>query len=79
MSLGDALMNKTIHAIFKNGVFRPLESIDLPEKSEVEFELKLADKKEGWPDGYFQQTAGAFSDETFERPEQGAMPSRGDW
>ena len=63
VSLGDALMNKTIHAIFEKGVFRPLESIDLPEKSKVEFELKLADTKVGWPEGYFQQTAGAFADD----------------
>lgn len=54
-------MNKTIHAVFENGVFRPIESIDLPEKSEVEFELRLVAKKDSWPEGYFQQTAGAFT------------------
>ena len=31
---------KTIHAIFENGVFRPLEKVDLPERCEVEFELR---------------------------------------
>ncbi len=59
--------------------FRPTESIDLPEKSEVEFELKLVEKKEAWPEGYFQQTAGVFADEPFERPEQGTMPNRDAW
>ncbi len=29
---------KTIHAIYANGVFQPLERVDLPEASEVEFE-----------------------------------------
>jgi predicted DNA-binding antitoxin AbrB/MazE fold protein len=28
----------TIHAVYENGVFRPLEKVDLPEKCEVEFE-----------------------------------------
>jgi predicted DNA-binding antitoxin AbrB/MazE fold protein len=72
-------MNKTIHAVFENGVFRPIESVDLPEKSEVEIELKLVAKKDVWPEGYFQQTAGAFADETFERQSQGSLPCRGEW
>lgn len=29
---------KTIHAVFEKGVFRPLETVELPEKTEVEFE-----------------------------------------
>ena len=28
---------KTVHAIYENGVFRPLEDIDLPDRTEVEF------------------------------------------
>ncbi len=28
----------TIRAVYENGVFRPMEPIDLPEKSVVEFE-----------------------------------------
>jgi len=27
---------KTIHAVYENGVFRPLEAVDLPESCEVE-------------------------------------------
>ena len=77
--LGVTGMNKTIHAVFENGVFRPIESVDLPEKSEVEFELRLVAKKDAWPEGYFQQTAGAFANEPFERPSQGTMPRRDDW
>ena len=34
-------MTKTIHAIFANGVFRPVEPVDLPEQSPVEFEVRL--------------------------------------
>ena len=28
----------TVHAIYENGVFRPLGQVDLPDRSEVEFE-----------------------------------------
>jgi predicted DNA-binding antitoxin AbrB/MazE fold protein len=72
-------MNKTIHAVFENGVFRPIEYVDLPERSEVEFEPRLISKKDVWPEDYFEQTAGAFADETFERPSQGLLKSRGEW
>ena len=30
----------TIHAIYENGVFRPLDPIDLPERCEVEVEVR---------------------------------------
>ncbi len=33
--------HKTIRAIFENGLFRPLDLVDLPDKTEVEFELCL--------------------------------------
>ncbi len=72
-------MNKTIHAVFENGVFRPTEAVDLPEKSEVEFELRLVEKKDEWPEGYFQQTAGALAGEPFERSSQGTLPSQSNW
>lgn len=29
---------KTVHAVFEHGVFRPLETVELAEKTEVEFE-----------------------------------------
>ena len=77
---GDVVsMNKTIQAAFENGVFRPVEVVDLPEHAKVEFEPRLVANKEKWPEGYFQQTAGAFEGENFERPSQGAIPNRGQW
>lgn len=33
---------KTIDAIYENGVFRPLEPVDLPDNSRVRFEPELA-------------------------------------
>ena len=33
-------MTKTIHAIYDNGVFRPIEAVDLPDHCEVEFEVR---------------------------------------
>jgi predicted DNA-binding antitoxin AbrB/MazE fold protein len=29
---------KTIHAIYKNGIFRPLDEVELPDDCQVEFE-----------------------------------------
>jgi predicted DNA-binding antitoxin AbrB/MazE fold protein len=29
---------KTIHAVYESGVFRPLEKVELPERTRVEFE-----------------------------------------
>ncbi len=31
----------TVRAIYENGVFRPVQQVDLPEKSEVVFEPRL--------------------------------------
>jgi predicted DNA-binding antitoxin AbrB/MazE fold protein len=35
-------MTKTIRAVYANGVFRPVEPVDLPEQTPVEFELRVA-------------------------------------
>ena len=40
---------------------------------------QLGDAASGWPDGYFEQTAGALAGEEFERPPQGDLPVRDDW
>ena len=34
---------------------------------------------EAWPDGYFQNTAGAFASEPFERPAQLPFEKREEW
>jgi predicted DNA-binding antitoxin AbrB/MazE fold protein len=34
-------VTKTIHAVYANGVFRPVEPVDLPEQTPVEFELRV--------------------------------------
>ncbi len=36
---------KTIHAVYENGVFRPSEPVELPEKCEVEFEPRVIDPR----------------------------------
>jgi predicted DNA-binding antitoxin AbrB/MazE fold protein len=33
----------TVHAIYENGVFRPLEAVDLPERCQVEFDVRVVD------------------------------------
>ena len=32
---------KTVHAVYEHGVFRPLQDVELPEHTEVEFEPKV--------------------------------------
>ena len=40
---------KTIHAVYQHGVFRPLETVELPERAEVEFEPRpVSGKQETW-------------------------------
>ena len=36
---------KTIHAVYESGVFRPLEKVELPERTEVEFEPRPVAKQ----------------------------------
>lgn len=33
-------MTQTIHAVYENGVFRPTEKVDLPDRCEVEVEVR---------------------------------------
>ena len=37
---------KTIHAVYESGVFRPLETVELPERTEVEFEPRPLARRE---------------------------------
>jgi predicted DNA-binding antitoxin AbrB/MazE fold protein len=39
-------MTTTIHAIFENGVFRPVEPVALPECTSVEIEVRTSDEPE---------------------------------
>jgi predicted DNA-binding antitoxin AbrB/MazE fold protein len=38
-----------IHAIFENGVFRPTEKVELPERCEVEVEIRRVDEEKKIP------------------------------
>ena len=40
---------KTIHAVYEEGVFRPLEKVELPERTEVEFEPKVVGTSPSMP------------------------------
>jgi predicted DNA-binding antitoxin AbrB/MazE fold protein len=47
---------KTIHAVYESGVFRPLEAVELPERTEVEFEPRPVghgDDRNGRLDGIY--------------------------
>jgi hypothetical protein len=78
-------MSHTIPAVLNNGVFRPLEPIDLPEGTRAQV-IPLAEPtllprapSTTWPDEYFEQTAGTLAGEPFERSPQGDLPNREDW
>jgi len=34
----------TVHAIYENGIFRPLAPVELPDRAEVEFEPRLVER-----------------------------------
>lgn len=34
-------MSETVHAIYENGVFRPVEPVDLPDRTAVQFEPRV--------------------------------------
>lgn len=72
-------MNKVIHAVYENGVFRPMEDVGLPDNANVIVELRLVIENKEWPDDYFLKTAGVFRDEEFIRPDQGLLPERSQW
>ncbi len=56
----------------KNGVVVLSEGVQLPEGQEVT--VLAPDDDSGWPPGYFENTFGSITDETFERPPQGDLP-----
>ena len=38
-------MSTTVHAVFENGVFRPVQPVNLPERTPVELELRVPDEQ----------------------------------
>ena len=40
------MMTPTVNAIYENGVFRPVEPVDLPEHTAVELQLRVAGDQE---------------------------------
>lgn len=72
-------MRIQLEAIYENGVFRPLQSVDLPEHQLVTVTIEQATSppmtQDEW--GHFiLSTAGSISDPTFLRHEQGEYEQR---
>ncbi|MBI3468257.1 MAG: antitoxin family protein, partial [Planctomycetes bacterium] len=42
-------MVQTIHAVYENGVFRPIEAVNLPDRCEVEVEVRAIKSETGKP------------------------------
>jgi len=59
------IMAHTIHAVYEQGVLRPLESVDLQEGAEVEIEIKkVVDSKSPWT--RFVERIEPLTDEQYE-------------
>jgi len=57
---------------------RQLESLVREAIDQVEL-AERDDLSPEWPASYFEETAGAFMGESFERPPQGPLPNRDQW
>jgi predicted DNA-binding antitoxin AbrB/MazE fold protein len=68
----------SIPAVFDSGVFRPLRPVDLAQGTPADIVLH-PQSSPTWPQGYFDQTAGALTNEHFERPSQGNQSQRESW
>jgi len=51
---------RTVHAVYENGVFRPLEEVELPERTEVEFEPRPIQSRSG--NGHLDAIYGILSE-----------------
>jgi predicted DNA-binding antitoxin AbrB/MazE fold protein len=58
-------MISTVHAIYENGVFRPVEPVSLPENTPVELELRTVgpDESAARPGEGILRLAGALADD----------------
>jgi predicted DNA-binding antitoxin AbrB/MazE fold protein len=69
-------MRDAIPVVFESGVFRPLISVELAEGTRAEVNaIQPPDENRNaanWPPGYFEQTAGAFSDASIETDDDAA-------
>jgi predicted DNA-binding antitoxin AbrB/MazE fold protein len=43
-------MNTAIHAIYENGIFRPMQPVDLPDQCEVEVEVRAIAAEQRFPE-----------------------------
>jgi hypothetical protein len=67
--------------VLPDGTIQPPKDVELaPGKADVTVEQETGDNgRGGWPDGYFDATAGQLAGEEFQRPEQGELPERDAW
>ena len=75
---------RSANATFRNGQIELREQVDWPEGIAVEVTpihdlANSATLPTEWPEGYFQQTAGALEGEPMQRPPQGDLPARENW
>jgi hypothetical protein len=70
----------SIQAVVENDLVRLPSGVHLPDGTRVRLEVLPSFKgPSGWPDGYFQETAGRFEGERFDRPSQGELPLPVSW
>jgi hypothetical protein len=70
----------SIQAVVENDLVRLPSGVHLPDGTRVRLEvLPPFMGPSGWPDGYFQETAGQFETERLDRPSQGELPQPFSW
>jgi hypothetical protein len=74
-------MSITLEATYENGTLRLTRSLPLREHEKVlvtvvpsSADTATTDER-GWPLGFFEETFGSITDETFARPPQGSLPA----
>ena len=60
-------MATAIHAVFEHGVFRPMQPVDLPDRCEVEVEIRAITSVDGAEEQFPEESATMLSDRDRDR------------
>ncbi len=60
-------MATAIHAVYEHGVFRPMQPVDLPDRCEVEVEIRAVTSVNGAEEQFPEETATMLSDRDRDR------------
>ncbi len=77
----------TVRSVVENDLGSPPVGVHFPDGTAVLREVlhrteelcEAGGEAEGWPAGYFEETAGVLQSEPFDRPEQGQTSETASW